>query len=121
MISETIVHKMECGQCGENFCPGDLAEVFKHEHSGISCDPKIGLCMQRVFSENESTNIERLKFDYEEGTVDTLYRNGKEYRWLDIPSKTLVDFSNCGGNTSPGAFLSRHIKGNYRYYCMNGD
>lgn len=112
------MHKIECNICNEFFNPADLSEVFEHEHNGISCETKIGLRMERTFDESESPNIKKLSFDYSGSTVDVRFRNDQEYRYFDVPNEVLVDFSN---SDTPGAFLAQKIKGNFRYYHLNGD
>jgi hypothetical protein len=113
------LHKIECGICHELFSPADLSEVFKHEHNGLSCETKVGVCVERIFTEAESVNIKRLRFDYAKGTVDVCFRRWEaDYRYLDVPSNILVDFSN---SDKPGAFLAQQIKGNFRFYHLNGD
>ena len=113
-----MTHRIKCPTCGEYFMPASLAEVFAHEHNGLKVEDKIGVCVERVYTEDESRNIKRLRFDYADNTVDVLFRNEFEYRYFDVPESILSEFSNTD---TPGAFLAQKIKGNFRYYAMNQD
>lgn len=73
---------------------------------------------ERTFTEEESKNIKRLAFNYDRNTVDVLFRDDDDYRYLDVPSALLAEFSN---SDKPGAFLAQRIKGHYRFYHLNGD
>lgn len=64
------------------------------------------------------TNIDFVGYDPERELLRVEYTSGKRYNYLDVPKHY---WSALGYAKSKGAFLATEIKGNFRYYCVNGD
>ena len=64
------------------------------------------------------TNIAYVGYKYDNRTMRVEYTNGKKYDYLDVARE---DWQKVLAADSKGAMLNRIIKGNYRYYCVNGD
>ena len=58
----------------------------------------------------KASNVYKIRWD--ENNLFVHFNNGGVYQYLDIPEKLSIGMSEA---ESPGAFLSREIKGNYRY------
>lgn len=110
---------MKCNTCHEEFDPAQLDQVFEHEHFRI-LQPVgvVGIFVGRTFTEEQSANVKEVHLNRVDLSVDVTYRNDKKYRWLDVP----VDIMETAEVApSIGAWINRNLKGQYRYYHLNGD
>ncbi len=60
----------------------------------------------------DSTNVLEVGYDSGTQTLEVLFKNGNIYQYFDVP-QTIYD--NLISASSVGQFLSKEIKGNYRY------
>ena len=110
---------MKCNVCHEEFNPAELDAVAEHEHSGAQVSTGImGRFVAQTFTPEQSGNVSEIVLRREDLSVDITYRNGRKYRWLDVPVEVMETAENC---PSIGAWLNRTLKGQYRYYHLNGD
>lgn len=113
---------MKCTMCHEEFDPGNLAEVFEHQHAGEAParieDIDRGVFVGRRFTEEQSVNVEQVRLNRDDLSFDVHYRNGQRYRYLDVPVEVM---ESCENVDSIGGWLSLALKGRYRYYHLNGD
>lgn len=81
----------------------DLQPVMREGFAGIVC---------------KETNIAFVGYNHPLNIMRVEYTNGKQYNYQDVPQdvwqKVLVA-------DSKGAMLNRIVKGQFRYYCVNGD
>ena len=112
---------MKCPVCHVDFDPADLEQVFEHEHGGtpegLGSGIK-GVFVGRTFKDDESGNVEEIRLNRDDLSFDVTFRNGKKYRYLDVPVEVMETSQHA---LSIGAWISRTLKGEYRYYHMNGD
>jgi len=59
-----------------------------------------------------SSNISEVGYDPDTQTLEVLFTNGNIYQYFDIPQTVYESLMSSG---SVGQFLSKEIKGNYRY------
>ena len=83
-----------------------LAEACRRlrKFSGIEKKPKL---KEKILN---ASNVEKIKWD--ENNLIIHFTNGNVYQYFDIPEEISVGLSEAD---SPGSYLHREIKGNYRY------
>ena len=63
-----------------------------------------------------SPSLAKFRFSFQSLIVE--YKNGCQYKFLDVPTAI---FEKMRAAPSCTHFLAQEIKGNYRYYRLNGD
>jgi len=61
---------------------------------------------------NESPNIENTRFDQRNSFLYITFKNGKTYRYIDVPKSVWDDMILA---PSIGSFINRNLKGYFRY------
>ena len=59
-----------------------------------------------------SSNLADVGYDLATQTLEVGYKNGRIYQYFDVPEHIYDDLMRAG---SPGGYLSREVKGKYRY------
>ena len=59
-----------------------------------------------------SSNLEDVGYDSATQTLEVGFMNGRIYQYFDVPEDVRDGLMNAG---SPGGYLSREVKGKYRY------
>ncbi len=62
--------------------------------------------------EGESTTIDKFKYDAASNTLAVIFKAGGLYNYLDVPEEVAKDFL---VSESKGKFLSKSIRGTYKY------
>ena len=87
-----------------------LAEVVTNDLVGETTIKKYTIA--------ESVNVAEISYRAKRFEFDVEFKNGKRYRYFDFPHDL---FKRAFASVAIGAFLSKEVKGNYRYACVNGD
>jgi len=61
----------------------------------------------------ESSNVESIGYDTSTRTLEIAFLNGAVYQYFDVPEAMYTEIMNPG--ISKGEYLSRNIKGSFRY------
>lgn len=59
-----------------------------------------------------SSNLEDVGYDPATQTLEVGFKNGRIYQYFGVPEDVRDGLMNAG---SPGGYLSREVKGKYRY------
>lgn len=59
-----------------------------------------------------SSNLVDVGYDPVTQTLEVGFKNGRIYQYFDVPERVRDDLMDAG---SPGGYLSREVKGKYRY------
>lgn len=59
-----------------------------------------------------SSNLAEVGYDPTRQILEVYFKNGHTYQYLDVPERIHEDLMTAG---SPGGYLSREVKGKYRY------
>ena len=59
-----------------------------------------------------SSNLADVGYDSSTQTLEVCFKNGHVYQYFDVPEHVHDDLIRAG---SPGGYLSREVKGKYRY------
>lgn len=59
-----------------------------------------------------SSNLAEVGYDSPTQTLEVCFKSGRTYQYFDVPEGIYNDLKAAG---SPGGYLNREIKGNYRY------
>ena len=59
-----------------------------------------------------SSNLSEVGYDSPTQTLEICFKSGRTYQYFDVPEHIYMDLKNAG---SPGGYLSREVKGRYRY------
>ena len=59
-----------------------------------------------------SSNLAEVGYDSPTQTLEVYFKNGRTYQYFDVPERIYNDLRTAG---SPGGYLNREIKGQYRY------
>ena len=87
----------------------EIFEVRKIELSGNQ--PEVGLIGKFIKEKIlKASNVYKIRWD--ENNLIIYFNNGNTYQYFDVPERLSVGLSEA---VSPGSFLHREIKGNYRY------
>lgn len=104
---------MKCAICNGEFDQSSLSKVLEHEHTGLrTAGMNQGVLVGKTFREDESTNVDKIRYHHKDASFDVTYRNGNTYRYFDVPS---IVFRQAVNAPSIGSFLSQTMKGEYRY------
>jgi len=70
------------------------------------------------YTEEQSSNVWKISYSTQDQTMDVTFRNGKQYRYFDVP---LEVYRLTYESKSIGSFMSKSIKGAFRYSGIEGD
>lgn len=104
---------MKCNTCNAEFDPANLSEVAEHEHRGIEIsEPVVGRIVAKKYTDEQSSNVDEVRYHDGDLSMDVVYRNGKRYRYKEVPRSI---FDAAVEAPSIGSYLNRELKGAYRY------
>ncbi len=106
---------MKCQICDQDFNPENLEEVTEHQHAGIPTDGLAGITgvfVGRTFTAEQSGNVDEIRLNRADKSIDVTYRNRKTYRYLDVPVDVMETAKDA---VSIGSWINRTLKGIYRY------
>ena len=59
-----------------------------------------------------SSNLAEVGYDLPTQTLEVCFKSGRTYQYFDVPEHIYEALKSAG---SPGGYLSREVKGTYRY------
>ena len=59
-----------------------------------------------------SSHLTEIGYDSPTQTLEVCFKSGRIYQYFDVPERIYDGLKTAG---SPGGYLSREVKGNYRY------
>lgn len=87
----------------------------EQKHTGLLLLTREGFPFGQAVNE---VNIAYVGYSPAESLMRVEYTNGAQYNYQDVPENVWTSVRDAD---SKGAFLAQSIKGNYRYYRVNGD
>jgi hypothetical protein len=117
MANDPAGSVMKCAVCGDEFDQSVLAQVVLHEHKGMSQVSATqgtitGRLSGKTYTQEQSTNVKEIGYEYKTNSLVVIYRNDKRYRYLGVPESV---FKEACEVDSIGKFLAVAIKGTYRF------